>query len=118
MNTGGVGGHGGGGPTYQNHLFETAGDTWPPEAAELRDWELAERRQHWDSRETRDSRPHQYRETRETREAREAREWMMAGGRHGAGEPVYDQWRHTRQPRHAYTGGHTRVSTIQCTYIT
>lgn len=100
MNTGGVGGHhGGGGPTYQNHLFETGGD-WPPEPAELRDWEMGDRRQHWDPR------PHQYRDTRE------AREWMMAGGRHGAGEPVYDQWRQ-RQPRHAYTGGHSRVSTAQ-----
>ena len=103
MNTGGVGGHGGGGPTYQNHLFETGGD-WPGEPAELRDWEMGERRQHWDTR------PHQY---RDTREAREAREWMMAGGRHG--EPVYDQWRQPRQPRHAYPGGHSRVSTSQCT---
>ena len=95
MNTGGVASHGGGGPTYQNHLFE-AGD-WPPEAAELRDWEMAERRQHsWEMR------PHYY---------REAREWRMGGGgRHVTGEPVYDQW---RQSRHAYTGGHSRVSTPQ-----
>ena len=100
MNTGGVAGQGGGGPTYQNHLFE-AGD-WPPEPAELRDWEMAERRQHsWDMR------PHHFRDTRDTRKARE---WMMAGGRHVTGEPVYDQW---RQSRHAHTGGHNRVSTTQ-----
>ena len=98
MNTGGVAGHGGGGPTYQNHLFE-AGD-WGPEPAELRDWEMVDRRQHWEMRLP------QYRDTRDTREARE---WMMAGGRHVMGEPVYDQWRQSRP----YTGGHTRVSTTQ-----
>ena len=100
MNTGGVAGHGGG-PTYQNHLFETGGE-WPgpPEP----DWEMGERRQHWEFR------PHHY---RDTREPREAREWMMTGGRQWAGEPVYDQW---RQPRHAYTEGHTRVSTTQYFY--
>ena len=97
MNTGGVAGHGGG-PTYQNHLFETGGE-WPgpPEP----DWEMGERRQHWEFR------PHHY---RDTREPREPREWMMSGGRQWAGEPVYDQW---RQPRHAHTEGQTRVSTAQ-----
>ena len=104
MNTGGVAGHGGG-PTYQNHLFETGGE-WPgpPEP----DWEMGERRQHWEFR------PHHYQreagEPREAREAREAREWMMSGGRQWAGEPVYDQW---RQPRPAYKEEHTRVSTTR-----